>query len=201
VGDVNTGMAPGTGIGQLVVGMMQNGLNISATLEALETNNKAMLLSSPKIAVGDNQSAKIDTTRSTYYTQTTIQEQPNNQSPLVTTSYIKVDLPISLVVGAKITDDNKIIMNVNVTVTKILGVATGAAPPDTTTQSAITQIMASNNDTAVIGGLITENNSMQEDKVPFLGDLPLIGNLLKGTKEQKQKVELVVFLTPVIVEE
>jgi type IV pilus assembly protein PilQ len=200
VGDVNTGMAPGTGIGQLVVGMMQNGLNISATLEALESNNKAMLLSSPKIAVGDNQSAKIDTTRSTYYTQTTIQDQPNS-APVVSTTYIKVDLPIALIVGAKITDDNKIIMNVNVTVTKILGVATGSAPPDTTTQSAITQIMASNNDTAVIGGLITENNSMQEDKVPFLGDLPLIGNLFKGTKEQKQKVELVVFLTPVIVEE
>lgn len=201
VGEVADTMgAVGGAAGQLFVGLLQNGIRIDATLSALESGNKATLLSSPKIAVGDNQSATIDTTRTTYYQKTTIQDVPNSQ-PLITTSYEPVQLPITLKVGAKITDSSNVIMDVDVIVTKILGVASGTAPPDTTTQKATTSITAANNETVVIGGLITERITFQEDKVPLLGDLPLIGNLFKGTKDQKDKVELVVFLTPAIVEE
>jgi len=200
IGDVSGIPVGSTAAGQLFVGMLQNGIRIDATLSALESNNKASLLSSPKIAVGDNQSATIDTTRTTYYEKTTIQEQANS-APLISKSYESIELPITLVVSAKITDSNSVIMDVDVTVTKILGAVTGTAPPDTTKQKATTQITASNNETVVIGGLITERITIQEDKVPILGDLPLLGNLFKGTKDQKEKVELVVFLTPSIVED
>jgi type II secretory pathway component GspD/PulD (secretin) len=182
------------------VGLLQNGMQLDATLSALESGNKASLLSSPKIAVGDNQSATIDTTRTTYYEKTTIQEQTNS-APIISREFVPINLPITLIVAAKITDTNNVIMDVNVTVAKVLGVATGSAPPDMSTQKAMTQITAANNETVVIGGLITERVTFQEDKVPVLGDLPLIGNLFKGTKDFKEKVELVVFLTPLIVEE
>jgi type IV pilus assembly protein PilQ len=199
VGDVSA--LPIAGTGTLTVGMLQNGINLSATIDILESKNKATLLSSPKIAVGDNQTATIDTSQTTYYSQTQIQEQNNNLPPIISTTYVSVVLPITLIVGAKITEENNVIMSVDISVAKLLGNSTGTAPPDTTTQHAKTQITANNNETVVIGGLITDRVTMEEDKVPFLGDLPLIGNLFKGTSSSKQKSELVVFLTPSLIEE
>ncbi|MCE5299905.1 MAG: type II and III secretion system protein [Spirochaetia bacterium] len=180
--------------------MLTNGFKIDAQLDALETQSKASLLSSPKIAVGDNSKARIETTRTTYYMQTKIQEQAN-AAPVISTEYVAVTLPITLEVAAKITENNTIMMNVDLAVAKILSASTGNAPPETTNQKATTIVTAMNNETVVIGGLISETVTMKENKVPLLGDLPLIGGLFKSTTDEKQKVELVVFLTPSILDE
>lgn len=191
---------PIVGAGQLLVGMIQSGFRINAILDALESKNEATLLSAPKITVENNKQAKISTVRKTYYETTTIQEQPNS-APIVSKTYNEIDLPIELIVLPKITDSDQINMNVNIMVSKILSATTGTGPPDTSSQSANTMVTGKNNETIVIGGLISERLVNQEEKIPVLGDIPILGMLFRGTKQSKDSVELVVFLTPSIIED
>lgn len=191
---------PMVGIGTLTMGMIQSGFKINAIFDALESKSDATLLSSPKITVENNNTAQITTSRKTYYITTEIQQQ-TGAPPVVSEKFNEIDLPINLMVAPKITEDGTINMKVIVTVSKVLGTSVSGGPPDTSQQSATTQVTARNNETIVIGGLITERVTTVEEKVPLLGDIPLLGNLFKGTKTSKDTVELVVFLTPSIVED
>jgi type II secretory pathway component GspD/PulD (secretin) len=192
-GDVGAGSIGG--IGTLMIGSIQNGVKLNAIISALQSKSEATLLSSPKVTVGDNKKAKIETVRTTYYlTESVITSQTG--APTVTKQYQSITLPISLEVSPKITDEGGINMNVLVQVTKLLSSVSTTGPPDTTSQEARTNVVAKNNETIVIGGLITDRVTNVEEKVPLLGDLPLIGNLFKGTKEVKDKAELIIFLTP-----
>jgi type II secretory pathway component GspD/PulD (secretin) len=195
-GTVGTGL---TG-GQLSLGAIQNGLKIDATIRALESKNRATLLSAPKVAVENNQPALILTQRNVYYE---VQKVITSQTgpPTVSTEYQSISLPIQLKVFCKSSKDGYINMYVDVEVAKIVPTTRLTGPPDTSTQRASTYIKAKNNETIVIGGLINENISDVEEKVPLLGDLPLLGALFRGTKKTTDKVELVVFLTPSFVEE
>ncbi|MCX8093855.1 MAG: type II and III secretion system protein, partial [Candidatus Goldbacteria bacterium] len=76
-----------------------------------------------------------------------------------------------------------------------------SGPPDITKQKADTYVKAKNNETIVIGGLLTDKITEVENKVPLLGDIPLLGNLFKATSKVNEKTELIVFLTPSIVED
>ena len=195
VGSVGSGI---TG-GNLNVGTLQNGFKVNASISALESRNKATLLSAPKVAVETDQPANIITVRSVYYAQQTT--SITNGVAVTTTDYQKIDLPIALKVWCKVSKDGFINMRVDVQVSKIVPTNRTTGPPDTTIQQASTVIKARNDETVVIGGLINENLSDVEEKVPLLGDLPLIGALFRGTKKTTEKVEIVVFLTPSIVEE
>ncbi len=187
--------------GTLNIGMIQNGIKINATLDMLERKNEARLLSSPKIAVLSDNMARIKTTRKTYYAQQTIITNPNS-APVVTTEYKEISLPIELVVFPKVVKGDEIDIHLTLAVNKILtSSSTASGPPDTSEQSAETFIKAANGETIVIGGLISERLSMSEDKVPILSDIPLVGELFKRKNESKDTVELVVFLTPSIIEE
>jgi type II secretory pathway component GspD/PulD (secretin) len=71
--------------------------------------------------------------------------------------------------------------------------------PNITKQSANTVVVTPDGQPVVIGGLISNLKSANDTKVPFLGDIPLIGQLFKSTTKQNQKTELLIFLTPHIV--
>jgi len=187
--------------GTLNIGMIQSGIKINATLDMLERKNEARLLSSPKIAVLSDNMARIKTTRKTYYAQQTIITNPNS-APVVTTEYKEISLPIELVVFPKVVKGEEIDIHLTLAVNKILtSSSTASGPPDTSEQSAETYIKSANGETLVIGGLISERLSVSEDKVPLLSDIPLLGELFKRKNENKDTVELVVFLTPSIIED
>ncbi|HPN64173.1 MAG TPA: AMIN domain-containing protein [Candidatus Goldiibacteriota bacterium] len=187
--------------GKLTLGTILSGFKINAYLNALEQKNEAKLLSAPKIAVQSDREAVIETMRRTYYEVQNIVTNANS-APIITTEYKNLDLPISLRVVPKINNKNEIDMNVTVKVVKLVGTtSTSAGPPDTSEQEATTYVKASNNDTLVIGGLMSERIYDTVEKVPLLGDIPLLGELFKSTKKSAEKVELIVFLTPSIVED
>ena len=191
-----------TPAGTLTLGFLQTGVDIKATLNALQTKTDATLLSSPKVTVQNNKTALIYTTRTTYYLTTNVTNGASGVA-VTTQTYNPIELPIQLKVTPKITDDGQISMQVDVTVKKIM-VSTSqnvGGPPDTSEQNASTLVRAKNNDTVVIGGMISDRISNIENKVPILGDIPLIGGLFKGTTEEKERVELVVFLTASIIDE
>jgi type II secretory pathway component GspD/PulD (secretin) len=187
------------GGGSLTVGALQNGLNISATLSAMESSSKATLLSAPKITVESNMPALITTSRTYYYE---VQSNViNNGSVVSSSSFSSVMLPIELRVYCKVTKDGYINMMVVARVDKVEPTTRTQGPPDTTTQQASTYVNAKNDETLVMGGLIDDQVTESEQKVPLLGDLPLIGSLFKGTTKVNDKVELVIFITPSIVED
>jgi type II secretory pathway component GspD/PulD (secretin) len=187
------------GGGSLTLGSIQNGLNISATLSALEGSSKAKLLSAPKITVEANMPATIMTSRAYYYeVQTNV---TNNGSLLTTSTFSSVDLPIQLKVYCKVTKDGYINMSVDALVDRVEPTTRTQGPPDVNTQEASTYVKAKNNETIVMGGLINDDIVEQVQKVPLLGDLPLIGGLFSGTTKTTDKEELIIFITPSIVED
>ncbi len=198
-GDVKAGFLPGAG--SLNIGTIQSGFNITAYLNALEDKKMAQLLSAPQITVAENKPAEITTKRSTYY-QTSSIVTSQTGPPVVTTQYSQVELPITLNVRPKITPNGRIELYIKITVTQLTGAtASSTAPPETSTQEATTYVNTANDETIVIGGLINNRIVETESKVPILGDLPLIGLLFKGTQQENQTNEIVVFLTPSIVED
>lgn len=200
-GDVNVGAVPAVGsVGQFVLGTIQNGFKIDAYLKSLERNNKASLLSAPKVTVQTNMPAKIETSRQVYYEESSIVTQQNGP-PVVTTEFKSVELPISLNVICKVDNQDTISMVVHVEVQSLIQTNRTSGPPDITKQKADTYVKAKNNETIVIGGLLTDKITETENKVPILGDIPLLGNLFKATSKVNEKTELIVFLTPSIVED
>ena len=200
-GDINVGAVPSVGsVGQFVLGTIQNGFKIDAYLKALERNNKASLLSAPKVTVQTNMPATIKTSRQVYYEESSIVTQTSGP-PVVTTEFKSVELPISLNVICKVDNQDTINMVVHVEVQSLIQTNRTSGPPDITKQNADTYVKAKNNETIVIGGLLTDKVTETENKVPLLGDIPLLGNLFRATSKTNEKTELIVFLTPSIVED
>jgi type IV pilus assembly protein PilQ len=105
---------------------------------------------------------------------------------------------LALDVTPQITPDNRVIMNVEIrkdTVGQTVTVQ-GSQYPAIDTKNVTTQIAVNNGDTAVIGGIYEETITSDTNKVPFLGDLPVLGYLFKNTARSSQKTELLIFLTP-----
>jgi type IV pilus assembly protein PilQ len=111
---------------------------------------------------------------------------------------------LRLDVTPQITPDNRIIMTVEVRkdqVGQFVQLGGGFQVPSIDTRNVATQIAVNNGDTAVIGGIYEETLRNEVDKVPFLGDLPLLGHLFKTTLKSSEKTELLIFLTPRVVKE
>jgi type IV pilus assembly protein PilQ len=94
--------------------------------------------------------------------------------------------------------NRKITLNVHPEVS--LYVRSDPAGPVIGTREAETTVIVSNGETVVIGGLITENDQKMGTQVPLLGDIPIIGHLFKRDYNTKERTELLVFLTPQIIE-
>ncbi len=184
--------APVDSAGTLTVGTVQKGVNVSATLSALESKGDANMLSNPRIATLDNQSATLSASQNIPYTTNII------DNAVVKPVIQYADLPITLTVMPHITQNDQVLLNpMTLTVTSIVK---PGSPPETTTRSATTQMMVKNGETIAIGGLIRDIESLKESKIPLLGDIPLLGFLFRSTVTSKDKLELVVFLTPHILE-
>lgn len=160
---------------------------IGLELQAIENNSTGKVVSSPRVLTMDQQPAIVSqgtqipyTTTSTNGTSTTFQ-QAN----------------LKLEVTPQITPDGTLILTLDVTKDS-LGILTTSGYA-INTKHVKTQALVENGGTVVIGGIyeLEENNS--ENKVPFFGDLPLIGNLFKNNSKSISKKELLVFVTPKIV--
>jgi len=169
---------------------------INFELQALEADNRGKVVSSPRVVTGDNQKAAIEQgTEIPYTTQ-------GGLGVAATTQFKKAVLRLD--VTPQITPDNKIIMGVEIhkdSVGAFVPQQGGGSVPSIDTKNVITQISVNNGDTAVIGGIYEETIQNDVTKVPFLGDIPILGYLFKTTGRSTEKTELLIFLTPRIVKE
>jgi general secretion pathway protein D len=173
--------------------------NIQATVQALKQENKVKVVSTPHVMVTDNSPAVITIgERIPYAGQTSV------TSGIATTETAFEDVSITLNVTPHISPGNNILMDIDQVVNSLIEfieVAPGQLAPRTTNRRAGTTVITENNQTVVLGGIISNDDKRNINKVPILGDIPLLGQLFRSTTRSTTRTELVVFLTPHIVRE
>jgi general secretion pathway protein D len=170
-------------------------------LNALQSNSSVDILSTPNILTMDNEEAKIVVGRNIPFPVSTGRD--NNGQPIV--SYQREDVAITLKVTPQINESNFVTLEVFQEVQEVeedsQGLDANTAGFITSKRSAETTVVVRDNQTVVIGGLIGTTETEVETKVPLLGDLPLIGMLFRGRRNSARKSNMLIFLTPHIIDE
>lgn len=188
-----------------------DGHKYHAVLEILQTIGKTEVLSSPRIVVINNEEASIlvGTNQPYATTGTTISETLSQTTQSVT----YIDLGVKLFVTPTINRNGYITMKIKPEVSSQTGnvpivsndgtTTTTTNIPIISTSEAETTVMVKDGNTIILAGLIEKRTVEQENSIPFLSDIPLIGYLFKsvirGTDESPERKELIIFLTPHII--
>lgn len=182
--------------GALTLGRVTNNYILNATLSAAASEGKVKVLSDPKIATLNNQAANINvTTQSPYVTSNVASTGVQTQ----TVNYVTTGIQLS--VTPTINADGRITLQISPNVSQPSATAatnaqTGAIGIDT--RQATTTVLVNDGDTIVIGGLISDSVSDTISKIPVLGDIPLLGWLFKSKSVSRTRAELLIFVTPKI---
>jgi type IV pilus assembly protein PilQ len=161
---------------------------LNLELSALEADGKGKLVSSPRIVTADNNKARIEQGTEFPYQQAT---SSGATAVAFRTAALKLE------VTPKITPEGNIILTLDIT--KDSRGETTAAGVAINTKRIQTQVLVENGGTVVIGGIFELTETENEAKVPFLGDLPAVGNLFKNRQRNSNKQEMLVFITPKMV--
>ena len=193
-----TGAATGGSVSVL------NTVNVRAFLQFLMSLTDTNILSTPQILAADNQKAKIVVGENVPFP--TGQAQGITGGTLVTIE--RKDVGVTLEITPQVLEDDLIRLEIKQEISAIeagvaqtIGTGTSSVPvgPTTTKRSMETTAIARNAQTLVIGGLVRDNILLTENKIPLLGDIPLLGWLFRSQTRQSQKLNLLVFLTPHLV--
>jgi len=166
------------------------GFLLNLELSALETDKRGKVVSSPRVTTANQQKAIIEQGTQIPYQQSTSSGA---------TSVAFKNAALSLEVTPQITPDEKIIMDLEVKKDRVGQIFAGI--PSIDTQRVQTQVLVSNGETAVLGGIYEQTERNDVDKVPFFGDLPFVGNVFKRRIRQNDKTELLIFITPKVMDE
>ncbi len=166
--------------------------SLDARLLALESQNKANIISNPRITTVNNREASVVVGKQI---PLIVQDFAGNAVTQLTTIGIKLSVTPHINTG------NRITMDVHPEVSDLASQSTVQGGIIINTTMADTRVMVNDGETAVIGGLIRSNESSTRRGVPILMDLPLLGNLFRSTSTTKQKRELLIFVTPKILGE
>jgi len=180
------GSAPASFALSLFSSASQRFLNLE--LSALEADGKGKIISSPRVITADQVKALIEQGEELPY-------QAATSSGATSIQFRKANLKLEVV--PQITPEGNVILDVDVNKDSVgRNTAAGFAID---TKHVKTQVLVENGGTVVIGGIFTQNERDEVNKVPLLGDVPVLGHLFKNTVRTANKTELLVFLTPKIV--
>lgn len=185
------------------------GLNFSSVMNFLSSNGKTKVLSSPKLVALNNQQAIISVGDTINYqvkesskstdSGTTVSEIYNNYS---------IFIGILLNILPEISDDGKIILRISPSLSNFKYAqdnkrqdAPRTIAPDTVQKKLSTVVQMENNQTLILGGLISQNESSENTSVNGLSKIPVLGNLFKSEANTKQNTEIVFIITPLIIDE
>ena len=163
---------------------------LNLEISALEADGRGKVVSSPRIVTADQIKAVIQQGTKIPYQRATSSGA---------TSIEFVDATLKLDVTPQITPEGNVILNVKVNKDSV-GASTQGVP-SIDTKSIETQVLVENGGTVVIGGIFEQTDRSDIVKVPFLGDIPGVGNLFKTRTNSSRKTELLIFLTPKVVSE
>jgi type II secretory pathway component GspD/PulD (secretin) len=170
------------------------------TLQAMQRDGTAEVLSKPSIVATERIKASVQTGQKTPVIGLTSAVQFAGQTTgqlTLTTSYVETKIGLDVI--ATHIGESFVTMDVHPTVSGVTGFSVGeggTSAPIISDRTAHTTVTMADGDTLIIGGLYTNSTVSDKAKLPFLGDLPGIGKLFSRTKDQKVKTELVFFITP-----
>ena len=176
--------------GTVRIGAIRDYATLNATLSALETQNKANIISNPRITTVNNREASILVGK-----EIPLIVQDNAGNPITQLKKIGITLKVT----PHINSENEITLDLHPEVSDLSSQATVQGGVVINTTEADTRVMVQNGQTAVIGGLIRENITSDKRGVPVLQSIPLLGFLFRSSGETKSKRELLIFITPRIV--
>jgi type IV pilus assembly protein PilQ len=183
------GLNTGSAIG-LTMGSVAGAFNLNLRLSAMESTGQVRILSSPRITTMDNIDATIEQGVSI----------PVSVVSAMGAQTQFVDAKLHLGVRPHVTNEGTIMLTVNVTKNEPDFVNTGSrGDPTILKKEAKTTMLVRDGDTAVIGGIYTRNSGLSYNKVPFFADIPVVGWFFRNRKENDNRTEFLVFLTPRIV--
>ncbi len=162
---------------------------ISLELSALEADGKGKIVASPRLTTANQKEARISQGQEVFVVV------PGAGGG--TGSLERIDAELELIVTPQITPDDRVILDVHIRQDQLIN----ASPGTTTvgTKEIITQVLSDNGETIVIGGIYQERQNNTVNKVPVLGDVPVLGNLFKKKSRESVRTELLIFLTPKII--
>jgi type IV pilus assembly protein PilQ len=174
----------------LALSLFSAGANrfLNLELSALEADGKGKVVSSPRLITADHVKASIKQGTRIPYLQA---------STAGNTNISFVEAVLKLEVTPQITPEGNVIMDVEINKDSVGAIFNGT--PSINTKSVQTQVLVENGGTVVIGGIFEQNEREDVSKVPWLGDVPYLGNLFKTKTKSSSKTEMLIFLTPKVV--
>lgn len=184
-----------------------------SALRIMQARGNSKLLSSPQVTTMDNHQAETEVVTTVYIEGMTNQSNQSNQSTGIipqlnnfNPGFINLntvqekDIGIKLQVTPRLNEGDRITLVVNATVEALLSAAeVSTDKPRSTKRTVRTQVTVDNGSTAIIGGLIAENVIENIKFIPILSAIPIIGKLFQSTSTEKEQRELLIFITPTIV--
>ncbi|RXJ72682.1 type II secretion system protein GspD [Veronia nyctiphanis] len=166
----------------------------NALVTAVASDNESNILSSPNLTVLDNEEASFIVGEEVPVI-TGSQTGSNNDNPFQTVE--RKDVGIKLTITPQINEGNSIQLKINQEISNVIG-ASGAVDIRFGKRQLTTSVQANDGEMLVLSGLIDERTAESEQKVPLLGDIPLLGHLFKSTKSTREKRNLMLFIKPTI---
>lgn len=180
-------------------GMLGQGISLPAfgvLLQMLQTDSDANVLSTPHILTMDNEEAEIIVGSNVPFI--TGQARDANNRPVL--SIQRQDVALTMKIKPQINESDFVRLQIQQEITELVSISETLGPT-TTKRAAKSTVVVKDNQTIVIGGLIRDRQTADAEKVPFLGDIPILGRLFRRDKNLKEKTNLLIFLTPHIVKD
>jgi MSHA type pilus biogenesis protein MshL len=193
-------LSPSTGLFRIGV----TGSDYSVIIDTISTQGEVNVLSNPRVTALNNQKAVIRVARDDVFfvTQVSIVEQGGQLIERTTQTVPQVvSIGVTLDVTPQIASDGMVTMHIHPIVTDKLGDAvspTGETAPIVSIRETDTLVRVADGQTVIIGGLMEDKDDDRVEKVPVLGDIPLLGGLFRKTTKTGRKSELVILLTPTV---
>jgi type IV pilus assembly protein PilQ len=182
--------------GRFALAILESDYLLDLELTALEAEGRGEIVSTPRVITANQKEARIEQGVEIPY-------QQSASSGATTIQFKKAVL--SLVVTPQITPDNNIIMDLLVSKDNVGEIIStgglGGTVPSIDTRQVETQVLVADGQTVVLGGIYETERRETINKVPFLGDIPFLGRLFKSTQRVDNKAELLIFVTPRILDE
>lgn len=187
---------PGKGV---TLGYFEKG-NLQAAIRALKSTTRANILSTPSIVALDNEEASILVGQNVpFISGQATGSASSTENPFTTIE--RKDIGIELKVTPRINQGDAITLDIQQTVENIAPSVDDASDLVTNKREIITKALIKDGQILVLGGLISDDQSETHEKVPILGDLPLIGKLFSGSGKNRTKNNLMVFIHPQILKD
>ena len=190
-----SGFASGVSSGGLSIGIVEG--DVDMLIRAIETTNDTTILANPKIMALNKQAGKIIIGNRDGY----VSSQSVSDGGTSTQEVEFLETGTVLEFRPFICKDEMIRMELypKQSTGEVVEVASGTVLPNETTTEVMTNVMVKNGKTIVLGGLFQEETTLSRSQIPLLGDLPVIGQLFRGTDDQSVRTELIVLITPHII--